>query len=184
MNLYVVRHGQVPSNVEGIISGWNDEQLTETGIEQATTIRNQLQSIKFDAVYSSPIERAKQTAQIVAPGNNIILDARLAERDPETMLGKSRKNINKDVWNALDVDRTPERAETLAAGLKRVESFLDEICSTSEDKTILIVTHMFISKCIWILENNIQSMEQINNFFHQNGEIKHYNNRKKNFDKR
>ena len=46
MDLYVVRHGQVPSNVEGIISGWNNEQLTPKGIEQATQIRNQLQYTK------------------------------------------------------------------------------------------------------------------------------------------
>ena len=33
MNLYVVRHGQVPSNIETVVSGWNDEKLTKKGIE-------------------------------------------------------------------------------------------------------------------------------------------------------
>lgn len=174
MNLYVVRHGQVPSNVEGIISGWNNEGLTPKGIEQATQIKNQLQYTKFDAVYCSPIVRAMQTAQIVAPQNEIIPDSRLAEREPGSMLGKPRKLIHKDEWNSLDTDRTSEGAETLLAGLKRVKSFLDEIHSTYENETVLVVTHNFISKCIWVLENDIQSPERINGFFHDNGEIKYY----------
>ncbi len=184
MNLYVVRHGQVPSNVEGIVSGWNDEKLTEKGIEQATKINHVLQSIKFDVVYSSPVDRAKQTAEIVAPQHDIILDPRLAEREPGAMLGKSRKNIDKNAWNSLDMDRTPEGAETLAAGLKRVKSFLDEIYSKYVEKTVLVVTHNFISKCIWILENNIQNKELIDSFFHDNGEVKFYRERKIDFEER
>lgn len=35
MNLYVIRHGQVPSNIENIISGWSDEKLTKKGIRSS-----------------------------------------------------------------------------------------------------------------------------------------------------
>lgn len=174
MRLYVIRHGQVPSNIEGIVSGWNDEKLTQKGIEQAIKIRDELQNIKFDIVYSSPIDRAIQTANIVVPKSDIILDARLAEREPGKMLGKSRKEIDKSIWNSLEIDRTIEGSETLAAGLKRVKSILDEIHLKYQDKTVLIVTHNFISKCIWILENNIQNKEQIDEFYHNNDEIKYY----------
>lgn len=187
MNLYVVRHGQVPSNVEGCISGWNNEALTPKGIEQASQIQNQLQCIKIDKIYSSPVYRAMQTAKIIAPqGIEIISDPRLAEREPGNMLGKPRTLINKSEWNALDKDRTSEGAETLLSGLKRVKSFLDEIYVKDENKTVLVVTHNFISKCIWILENHIQSLEQINRFFHSNDEIKYYPGRsaEKDFDGR
>lgn len=174
MNLYVVRHGEVLSNVKGIISGCNDEKLTEKGIIQASEVQSKLQDIKFDIVYCSPVERAKQTANIIVPKNDIVYDYRISERDPGTMLGKSRKNIDKNDWNSLDKDRTLEGAETLLSGLKRVRNFLDEVHVKYEDKNVLIVTHNFISKCVWILENNICSQEQINNFFHDNGEIKYY----------
>ena len=90
------------------------------------------------------------------------------------MLGKPRTLINKSEWNALDKDITSEGSETLRAGLKRVKSFLDEIHLKDENKTVLVVTHNFISKCIWILENHIQSPEQIDRFFHPNDEIKYY----------
>ena len=55
-----------------------------------------------------------------------------------------------------------------------------------KNKTVLVVTHNFISKCIWILENHIQSPEQINRFFHSNDEIKYYPGRsaEKDFDGR
>lgn len=174
MELYVVRHGQVPSNVEGVVSGWSDEKLTERGIEQANKIKGELQNIKFDKIYSSPIERAKETAEIIMPESEIIYDKRLAEREPGTMLGQPRKSIDKDIWNSLDTDRTPEGAETLRAGLKRAKSILGEIKEKDKNKTVLIVTHMFISKCIWVLEENVQDKEQINQFFHANDEIKHY----------
>ena len=177
MNLFVIRHGQVPSNVEGIVSGWNDEELTEKGISQANQIRDKLKNIQFDVVYSSPVNRAKQTAMIVAPQNEILYDARLAERDPGTLLGQARENIDKSSWNSLDTEWTPEGAETLASGLKRVKNILNEINEKCEHQTVLIVTHNFISKCIWILENNIQNPELINSFFHDNGEIKYYGQR-------
>lgn len=174
MDLYVVRHGQVPSNVEKTVSGCSDEQLTPKGIEQAIEVKNKLQNINFDIVYCSPVVRAKQTAEIVVPKNEIILDSRLAERDPGAMLGKSRIGLNKDNWYSFDIDRTPEGVETLASGLKRVKNFLNEVRSKNENKTVLVVTHNFISNCIWILENNIQDKELISNFLHKNDEVKFY----------
>lgn len=98
------------------------------------------------------------------------------------MLGQSRKNIDKSSWNSLDTERTPEGAETLAAGLKRVKDFLDEINKRDKNKNVLIITHNFISKCIWILENGIKDTEQINSFFHNNDEIKHYYQREQQID--
>lgn len=179
MKLFVIRHGQVPSNIEGIVSGWNDEKLTDKGILQANQIRDKLKNIQFDVVYSSPVTRAQQTANIVAPQNKILYDARLAERDPGTLLGQSRKNIDNNSWNSLAIERTPEGAETLASGLKRVKDILDEMEVKYKNQTVLIVTHNFISKCIWILKNNIQNSELINSFFHDNGEIKYYDKERK-----
>ncbi len=175
--IYVVRHGQVPSNVLGIISGWNDETLTEKGIEQAELVRDELKEINFDAVYSSPIKGAVQTAEIIVPDKEIICDARLAERDPGTLLGNPRKMVNKDEWNSLEFDRTKDGAETLAAGLKRVRNFINYIDNLEDMHDILIVTHNFISKCIWMIEDNVTDKEQINNFVHKNGQILTYRNR-------
>lgn len=174
MELYVVRHGEVPSNIEGILSGWSEEKLTKKGIKQAKQARKLVKKIKFDAIYASPIERTKETAEIIEPKREIIFDNRLAEREMGEMLGKLRDDVDIVTWNSIDTDRTPEGAETLGAGLKRVKSFLDDICEKYREKTILIVTHYFVSKCIWILEDGVKSREEMDSFSHDNGEIKHY----------
>lgn len=175
MEIYVVRHGRVPSNDRKIIGGRGDEELTEVGIKQAESVRDKLQDVNFDAIFSSNVRRAVQTAEIInINGLDINLDERLAEREPGTALGKSRKNIDKAIWNSLSLDRTPEGAETLKAGVIRTKAFLDEIHSKYQGKKVLIVTHNFICKCIWMLENNITNPNQINAFLQKNDEIRQY----------
>lgn len=174
MELYVIRHGRVPSNDNGIISGPNnDEELTEVGIKQALSVRDMLKDISFDAIYSSNVRRAIQTAEIVNSwGLDIMLDERLAEREPGSLLGKTRKEIDKTLWNSLDVEKTPEGAETLKAGLARTKSILEEIHEKWEDKRVLIVTHNFICRCIWMLEEGITDSDEINSFLQENDEIR------------
>lgn len=173
--LYVVRHGRVPSNDSGIIVGRNNEELTSIGIKQAESVRDKLKNIKFSAIYSSNVRRAIQTANIInTQGLEIITDSRLAEREPGLSLGKTRKEINKSEWNSLTLDQTSEGAETLKTGLIRTKSILDEIHNLYKEKKVLIVTHNFICKCIWMLENNITDEEKINSFFQENDEIRKY----------
>ena len=175
MEIYVVRHGRVPSNDRKIIGGRGDEELTEVGIKQAESVRDKLQDVNFDAIFSSNVRRAVQTAEIInINGLDIKLDERLAEREPGTALGKSRKDIDKAIWNSMSLDRTPEGAETLKAGVIRTKAFLDEIHSKYQGKKVLIVTHNFICKCIWMLENNITNPNQINAFLQENDEIRQY----------
>lgn len=179
MKIYVVRHGEVESNVNKTVGGWNDEKLTDTGIKQAEKVRDELSGIKFDMIFCSPIFRTKQTAEIINVNHiPIEYDWRIVERDPGNMLGKSRSIINKIEWNRTDIDRTSENAETLGSGLKRTKEFLDEIKEKFKGKTVLIITHNFISKCIWIIENNITDKNEINKYLQKNDEIKIYTNNK------
>lgn len=175
MDLYVIRHGKVPSNDLGIISGPNDEELTEVGIKQAYSMRERLKDIEIDAIYSSNVKRAVQTAEIVNSfGLDIKFDERLAERDPGSFIGKKRSEIDKNLWNSLTIERTDEGAETLKAGLIRTKSILEEIKELNKDKKVLIVTHNFICKCIWMLMEEVTDMDEINSFMQKNDEIRRY----------
>lgn len=175
MELYVLRHDRVLSNDLGIVAGRDNEELTEVGIKQVESIRDKLSDIIFDIIYSSDVRRAVQTAEIVnINGADVMLDWRLAERDPGNALGMKRKDIDKQYWNSLTLDRTPEGAETLKSGLIRTKSILDEIYEKHYDKRILIVTHNFNCKCIWMIEENITDLEEINSFFQENGEVRKY----------
>lgn len=176
MNLYVVRHGEVPSNLSDIICKRTDEKLTPKGIEQAQKIGKELAETKFDVVFSSPVERATETTEYVAPNANIIYDSRLTERGLGSLVGKKWNEINKNTWNSTDTEVTPEGAETLLSGLNRTKDFLDDIQEKYKGKNVLVVTHNFVSKCIWALEENITDKNQLMNYVHPNGEIKKYIN--------
>ena len=176
MNLYVVRHGEVPSNLSDIICKRTDEKLTPKGIEQAQKIGKELAETKFDVVFSSPVERATETTEYVAPNANIIYDSRLTERGLGSLVGKKWNEINKNTWNSTDTEVTPEGAETLLSGLNRTKDFLNDIHEKYKGKNVLVVTHNFVSKCIWALEENITDKNQLMNYVHPNGEIKKYIN--------
>ena len=74
--IYVIRHGQTDLNKEGRLQGRLGLPLNEYGIKQAECLEGKLKGIKFDYVFSSPQERAIQTAEI-ATGIKAIIDTRL-----------------------------------------------------------------------------------------------------------
>lgn len=174
MNLYVVRHGEVPSNLSDIVCKRTDEKLTPKGIEQAQYIGRKLEKINFDAVFSSPLLRATETAKYIVSNKRIVLDERLTERGLGSLVGSKWKDVDRNIWNSLDKEVTPAGAETLLSGLNRTKSFLDDIYEKYKGKNVLVITHNFVSKCIWALEENITDKNQLMNYIHQNGEIKYY----------
>lgn len=86
MHLYVVRHGSTYNNVNGLINGRNDIDINDKGIEDAKIASLILQDISFDRVISSPLLRAKHTADIIVNGRlPISYDERITERDAGVM---------------------------------------------------------------------------------------------------
>ncbi len=118
-----------------------------------------------------------QTANIIVPNCDIIYDDRLQERNPGNMLGHKRSEIDKSEWNSLDKEVTIYNGESLLAGINRTKSFINDIEKQYSNKTILIVTHMFICKSIWMIENKIIDTDRANEFFQNNDEIKIYNHK-------
>ena len=81
LRLFVVRHGETPSNLTGVVTGRSEDSLTANGKDQMVKIRGELAKEKFSAVYASPMKRCVESVQIVAPEYDPIYDDRLAERD-------------------------------------------------------------------------------------------------------
>ena len=81
MKIILVRHGETLFNQLGLTQGWCDSPLTEKGIGQVRTARKNLADIPIDEAYSSPSERACDTAEIILEGRGIELrrDKRLKE---------------------------------------------------------------------------------------------------------
>ncbi|NLD95435.1 MAG: histidine phosphatase family protein, partial [Fibrobacter sp.] len=84
MKLGFVRHGQTQWNLEGRLQGSSDIPLNQTGRAQAAAAVQVLGTGRWDAIVSSPLSRARETAQIIADGLGLELGPAydlLVERD-------------------------------------------------------------------------------------------------------
>ena len=91
--LTLVRHGQTERSMKSVYSGRLDVSLTDTGREQAAQAAQQLTGAGVDAVISSPLERARDTAQVIADatGAELRVDERLTEVDYGPFEGLDRE---------------------------------------------------------------------------------------------
>ena len=93
MKIYVIRHGETDANKSGVLQGSSNWPLNEFGIQLAEITGTNMKGIKFDACFSSPLDRAKDTAKIVLKnsGNEnveIQYDDRIKEIDMGIYEGK------------------------------------------------------------------------------------------------
>lgn len=95
MNLYIVRHGQTDINLEKRAQGRKDKPLNEVGITQAIELKKKFEKegLKFNDVYSSPQERAIQTAKIITSDGDVIIDKRLDVYNLDSADGMLMKDV-------------------------------------------------------------------------------------------
>ena len=146
-----LRHGQAKNNVDKILAGRTEGvPLTETGISQAQHAAELLTHMKIGAIYSSPIQRAKHTAEIVGEKNSIdvTIDDRLIELDMGKFTGKSyseiiseRGNVFEKFYNG-DLEIAHNGVETFDQVKKRVKNIVDHVIEKHEDQNVVLVTHM------------------------------------------
>jgi len=147
--LYIIRHGKTELNRANALQGRSDFPLNDEGILQAKEAAEALGSIHFDAVYSSPLIRAVQTAEIVAPGMDPVIDDRLIEMDYGPYEGADLRNLPPEVLTFFkDFVRNPapEGMEQLTSVVRRAGEFLEANCR--REGNILISTHAIAMKGI------------------------------------
>ena len=95
--LFIVRHGDTKANERGIEAGPLDYPLTKRGVKDVTFIAKTLSKVKVNAVYSSPVFRAVETAKIVAGPHKVkvktLEDLTEAKLKPEFVGKKGRHHI-------------------------------------------------------------------------------------------
>ncbi len=125
VEIWLVRHGQTHSNLQGIISGWADVQLTDLGREQAQILRPFLSENLFESVWSSDLVRAIETARL-AYGEPTI-DQRLREIHFGELDGKSFHDLSKAQQDSLIAffDFKAPKGESLLELTNRVHEFFD-----------------------------------------------------------
>lgn len=152
MNIYLTRHGQTKLNKKKLMQGLTDEPLNETGIEQAKGAHKSVEGIKFDAVYSSPLDRARTTASLVGdvPKESVITDERITEFDfgPYELKEYSKLGVRMTLyWIFPEIFRCPKGVEDIPTAKKRVESFLVEL-KEKDYENVLVVCHGGIIRVI------------------------------------
>lgn len=170
MKIYIVRHGQVPHNA---LKQYNttDEDLTEYGVEQALQLKEKIKDMNFDIVISSPLIRAKHTAEILTQ-NEIIFDDRIKERSCGDLSGQPLEVTNREeYWNYYTTIQYGT-SENIQQFFKRVYDFLDEL-KTKQYNNVLIVAHSGVSKAFNGYFNGIQDGKFLNRGL-KNCEVKEY----------
>lgn len=174
MKIYLIRHGQCNSNLNKVFN-YQNEDLNENGIKQAEFLREKIEQLEIDAIYSSPLLRAKHTAQIVNTKNkNVILDNRLKERECGLLEGKPLDSIDREeYWNYYS-NKTFTDEEKIPELFDRVSKFIEEL-KTKEYKSVLIVAHSGVSKAFYAYFNGIPTDGKLLELGLKNIELKEYN---------
>lgn len=153
MKMYIIRHGQTPWNARKCLQGRSDVDLNENGIYLAELTGKALRDVTFDMAFTSPLIRAKHTAQCILAGREvpIIEDERLIEISFGIYEGCCYAEENRQVpqqwienfFHAPQDYVAAPGGESLDDVEKRTRDFMEDICSRKElqDKTILVSTH-------------------------------------------
>ena len=146
-----LRHGQAKNNTDRILAGRTPGvPLTDTGLKQAEQTGKLLEDMNISAIYSSPIQRAKHTAEIVGEHNSIdvIIDDRLIELDmgkftgvPYDEIFASHGNVFMKFYND-ELEIAHNGVETFADVKKRVLGIVDHVIEKHPDENVVLVTHM------------------------------------------
>ena len=145
MQLYFIRHGETDFNKNGQLQGQTDIPLNKEGESQALAARKKIGNMKFDAIYSSPLQRAVCTGEIVTKQSGVTFhkDPRLIEISFGDGEGKEFMRQPQSFRNFFD---DPDHFEPMNRGedfqqlLSRAQNFLDNIILHSYDN-VCIFSH-------------------------------------------
>lgn len=176
MKLYLIRHGQTDWNREGKIQGRTDIPLNQTGLEQADCLAEALKGRPVTAVYSSPLSRARQTAEAVARRQllPVIPAAGLREVDFGLWEGLTWKEIDKSYhqdfvnWDQNPAEHAPTGGESGKDCRARAQTAVDQILAEAEGDAA-IVAHGAI--LVFAAEYLLRSRKKKNEIIVKNASI-------------
>jgi broad specificity phosphatase PhoE len=161
--IYLVRHCQTVWNEEGRLCGSSDVPLSDEGLVQAQKLVARLKDIGIASIYSSPLLRARQTAEAIAAHHRV-----------EVKIEPELREIDYGDWEGLKVadvlEQFPEleklrreepmkfaapNGEPMRQFAKRVISAIQRVAASHADETICVVAHQTVNRFIlcWILQS-------------------------------
>jgi len=145
MKLILTRHGETIENQKGIMQGHLPGHLSKQGVEQAKKLALRLKHNEIDAIYSSDLKRALNTAQIITSKHNlaVIPCKELREIDFGELEGMTFDEIQRYYpdWDGVDSNESIPNGESLSQFASRIELFIARLVEQTDDKTVLVVAH-------------------------------------------
>jgi broad specificity phosphatase PhoE len=149
---YFVRHGETEYNRKRIVQGRGiDSVLNETGETQAEALARRLASVPFDAIYTSTLQRALQTTQILARSHPEVPVAHLEDLEemawgvyegaPPSADREEELQAIKRRWRHGAFDEPIEGGESVRDVQRRALRAVDHIMEQQRGQTVLVVTH-------------------------------------------
>lgn len=139
--LLVIRHGQTAWSVAGKHTGRTDVPLTDVGRQEARDAALTLHGWNLERAYTSPLQRARETAEIVAPPCGLVVDADLAEWDYGVFEGETTPQSRERLpgWSVWTHDMT--NGETVDAVGGRADRFIARVDAEVPDGNAVAFAH-------------------------------------------
>jgi len=140
--LLLARHGETVDNVNQIMQGQTQGELTENGRLQAERLAEELRGQQIDAIVASDLKRAIDTATIVARPHRLTVETTplLRERDWGDFTGRFIPDLKNETW--------PDNVESLETLRDRARRFLQYVALRWPEQTVVAVGHGIINKAI------------------------------------
>ncbi len=161
--IYLIRHGLIRSNREKIYAGWSDESLLPEAIPDTLEVGEKLKDFGIERIFSSPIQRAVQTAEILSKPlkTPIEIEEDLKEMKLGPWEGLSEKEVAQrfpsewKIWNTRPSSLKMPGRETLKDIQSRALSAIHQISHGKESFSVLAVTHVALIRLLIIHHNRL-----------------------------
>lgn len=169
--IYLIRHCEAMGNLKRVFQGSTDCDISETGAKQLEYLKERFKNIRLDAIYSSPLIRARKTAEAVACGKGleIITRRNLTELCGGVVEGRPfQEAFNSipglaDTWNNHPQDFAPEGGEAMRNAYVRIYDEITELVRINRGKTVAVASHGGVLRCLMcrVLYNDINRLKDV-----------------------
>jgi alpha-ribazole phosphatase/probable phosphoglycerate mutase len=161
--IYLIRHGLTGSNKKKIYAGWSGDSLSREGVRAVMEIGRKLKEFQIERIFSSPIRRALQTAEIINRFLKVGVEIEINLREMRIGLweGFSEPEVASEfpeewkIWNTRPSELKMEGRETLRELLLRTLDGIERISKWSDGSRALAVTHVALIRVLMIYHNGM-----------------------------
>ena len=154
--IILIRHGETDWNREQVFRGRIDVALNEVGLTQARAVQESLKDTEIDAIYSSPLSRAFETARIIGEKRNgeVRVEEGFIDIDFGAWQGLSHQEVKEGytdlyaAWLTQPQVVTFPDGESLKEVSRRSMEGLEEVIKNNPGKTLALVSHRVVLKVL------------------------------------